>query len=159
MLKVKIIAVGKIKERALAETASEYIKRLSKYCSLEITEVADESIPAHESEAVIQRRLSDEARRVLDRIKAGAYVIALDMGGEMPDSVGFSNKLDALSGVHPVIIFIIGGSHGLHTDVLERADYVLSLSNLTFPHRLARLILLEQLYRAFKILNGETYHK
>ena len=159
MLRIKIVAVGKLKERALTETADDYAKRLSRYCSIEIIEVADESISAHESNAVIVRRLGDEARRVLDRVKAGAYVVALDMSGDAPDSVGFSKQLASLSGLYPEIVFIIGGSHGLHADVLARADYVLSLSKLTFPHRLARLILLEQLYRAFKIINGETYHK
>ena len=160
MLKIKIITVGKLKERALRELAGEYVKRLGRYCSLEIAEVAEEDIPAGESEAGIAHSLKNEAERLLGRIgKADAHVIALDMRGEAPDSVALSRKIVALAGTRPEIAFIIGGSCGLHPDVLKRADMALSISNLTLPHQLARLILLEQVYRAFKIQNNEAYHK
>ncbi|MCL2057920.1 MAG: 23S rRNA (pseudouridine(1915)-N(3))-methyltransferase RlmH [Oscillospiraceae bacterium] len=158
-MKIKIVAVGKIKERALSELIAEYVKRLGRYCSLEIVEVADESISARESGPGVMKFLHIEAGRVLERLRAGSYAIALDMGGAVLDSVAFAGKLDALSGHYPEIAFIIGGSHGLHPDVLECADFVLSMSKLTFPHQLARLLVLEQLYRAFKIINNETYHK
>ena len=159
MLKIKIIAVGKLGEQALSALASEYAKRLGRYCSLEIAEVADERVSARDSEATILRRLSDEAGRVLERLRTEAYVVALDIKGKSIDSVEFSQKINTLAGSYPEIIFIIGGSHGLHPDVLARSDYILSLSRLTFPHQLTRLILLEQLYRSFKIINNETYHK
>jgi 23S rRNA (pseudouridine1915-N3)-methyltransferase len=159
MLKIKIIAVGKIKEPALSELIAEYVKRLGKYCAIDIIEVPDESVSARESEAVITRRRLNEAERILERLRAGAYVIALDIRGESPDSLELSKKIETLTGQYQEIIFIIGGSHGLHRDVLTRSKYILSMSNFTFPHQLARLILLEQLYRSFKILNNETYHK
>ena len=159
MLKIKIIAVGKLGERALSALTGEYAKRLGRYCSLDIIEVMDESVSARDSEALIIRRLSSEAGRVLERIRADAYVVALDIKGESIDSVELSKKINALAGLYPEVAFVIGGSHGLHPDVLTRSDYILSLSRLTFPHQLARLILLEQLYRSFKILNNETYHK
>lgn len=159
MLKIKILAVGKLKERAFNDIADDYVKRLGRYCAPDVTELRDESVPAGAGGAEIVKILSAEAGRILDRIKADSYVIALDMTGGAPDSDGFASKIRALSGRYPELVFIIGGSHGLHPDVLKRADYVLSMSNMTFPHRLARLILLEQIYRAFKIINNETYHK
>ena len=159
MLKINIVAVGKIKERALSMMIGEYSKRLGRYCALRIIEAPDESVSARESEASIQRHLSDEAGRVLGLLRADAYIVALDIKGNPIDSIGLAQKLGALAGRYPEITFIIGGSHGLHPDVLSRSDYVLSMSELTFPHQLARLILLEQLYRSFKIINNETYHK
>ena len=159
MLKIKIVAVGKIKERALSALIGEYTKRLGRYCSLEIIEVPDESIPARESEASIVKRISDEAGRVLARVRAGAYIIALGIEGDSPDSEGLARKLNELAVQCPEIYFLIGGSHGLHPGILSRSDYILSLSRLTFPHQLSRLILLEQLYRSFKINNREIYHK
>ena len=160
MLKIKIVAIGKIKERALSELICEYAKRLGRYCSLEIIEVADESISARESGAGVIKLMRIEAERVLERLRPGAYyTIALDMGGTAMDSEAFAKNVGALSGAYPQIVFIIGGSHGLHPDVLARSDFVFSMSELTFPHQLARLVLLEQLYRAFKINSNETYHK
>ena len=153
------MAIGKIKERALSELNGEYIKRLGKYCALEIVELAEENITARESEGGIKRGLLAEAARIIDKLRPGAYTVALDMGGDAPDSAGVAGMLRTVAIRHPEIIFIIGGSHGLHPDVLAKADYVLSMSNMTFPHQLARLILLEQLFRAFKINNNETYHK
>ena len=159
MQKIKILAVGKIKERALSELIGEYVKRLGRYCSIEIVEVADESIAARESEAEVRMHLLAEAGRVLERRRTGSYAVALDMRGNPLNSIEFSDKLNSLIGRYSEIEFIIGGSHGLHPDMTAHADYVFSMSELTFPHQLARLILLEQLYRAFKIIGNETYHK
>lgn len=159
MLKIKIIATGKIKEPALGAMIGEYVKRLGKYCTLGIIEVHDESIPAKEGQAVIEKRIHAEAVRILERLKPDSYVIALDVGGDAPDSNAFAQKLGGLTGRYVETAFIIGGSHGLHESVLARADYVMSMSNLTFPHQMARLIIMEQIYRAFKILSKETYHK
>ena len=148
-----------MRERALAEMAGEYAKRLGKYCALEIIEIQDESVSARESDATVKKRILDESRRISERFKTDSYVIALDMRGAAVDSEGFAENIRALTGRLPEIIFVIGGSHGLHSEILERANCVVSMSNLTFPHQLARLILLEQLFRAFKIINNETYHK
>jgi len=159
MIKIKVVAAGRIKERALSELIGEYAKRLSKYCTLTIVEVPDESVAARESEADVRRGLLAESGRLLGRIAAGEYVIALDIKGDATDSPGFSKMLNDLAARHSALAFVIGGSNGLHPDVISRADRALSLSRLTFPHQLARLILLEQIYRAFKINNNETYHK
>jgi len=165
MLKIKVAAVGKLKEKALRDLTGEYIKRLGRYCSLEIIELDDESVPGRESadpgaSAAIAKCLKAESARILGRVAPGAYVIALDMtSGAAPDSIGFAKLINELTGRVPEIVFVVGGSHGLHPDVLARADYALSMSKLTFTHQLARLILLEQLYRAFKIIGSEVYHK
>ena len=163
MHKIKIIAVGKIKERPLTELFGEYIKRLGRYCSLDIIEVLDESVSAHENAADIQKHLRAEADRLLERLRSvariGAYKIALDIKGHSLDSINFASKLNYLVDHFQEIIFIIGGSHGLHNNVLSYADYTFSMSELTFPHQLARLILVEQIYRAYKIIGNETYHK
>jgi len=159
MQKIRILAIGKLKEKDLAGLTGEYVKRLGKFCALEITELQDESVPANESEAGIKKSLHTEAARILEKLRPNAYTVALDMRGKAPCSVDFADMMQSLSVRYPEIIFIIGGSHGLHPDVLARADYILSMSNMTFPHQLARLILLEQLFRAYKIINNETYHK
>ena len=159
MLKINVVAVGRIKEQALSALIGEYVKRLGRYCAFRIIEVPDESIPARESSATVMKRLSDEAGRVLGRLRADAYVIALDIGGKSPGSIELAQMINALAGRFSEIFIVIGGSHGLHPDVLSRSDYILSMSKMTFPHQLARLILLEQLYRSFKIINNEIYHK
>jgi len=159
MLRITVVAVGKIKSRALTELIGEYVVRLSKFCALTIIETPDEQISARDGEAEIIRRTLAEAGGILGRLRDGAYIVALDMNGDAPDSLRMAKKLADASIRYPEIIFIVGGSHGLHPVVTKRADYILSMSNLTFPHQLARLILLEQLYRSFKINNNETYHK
>ena len=159
MQKYRVIAVGKLKEKALIALVGEYVKRLGRYCTLDIIELADESIPAGESEAGVRKSLHIEAGRIFEKLRAGTYTIALDMSGKAPDSAGFAEMLQSLAIRGLEIEIIIGGSHGLHPEVLERADYIMSMSNLTFPHQLARLIILEQLYRAHKIMHNETYHK
>jgi len=159
-LKITLITVGKIKEKYLKDAIAEYSKRLSKYCKLEIIEVADEKTPDQASENVEQQIRKKEGERILRYVKEDAYVITLEIGGTMLDSVAFAKKIETL-GVQGKshIIFIIGGSIGLGEDVLKRSDYGLSFSKMTFPHQLMRVILLEQVYRSYRIIEGAPYHK
>ena len=155
-----MITVGKIKEKYLKDAIAEYSKRLSKYCKLEVIEVADEKTPDQASENVEQQIRKKEGERILRYVKEDAYVITLEIGGTMLDSVAFAKKIETL-GVQGKshIIFIIGGSIGLGEDVLKRSDYGLSFSKMTFPHQLMRVILLEQVYRSYRIIEGAPYHK
>ena len=159
-MKITCITVGKIKEKYLTEAIREYGKRLSRYCRLEIVELADEKTPdgaGAAEEAAIRDR---EGERILKAIKEDAYVIALAIEGKMLDSVELSRKIEALgTGGVSHIVFVIGGSLGLSDAVLSRADYQLSFSKMTFPHQLMRVVLLEQIYRSFRIINKEPYHK
>lgn len=159
-MKITLITVGKIKEKYLKDAIAEYSKRLSKYCKLEIIEVADEKTPDQASENVEQQIRKKEGERILRYVKEDAYVITLEIGGTMLDSVMFAKKIETL-GVQGKshIIFIIGGSIGLGEDVLKRSDYGLSFSKMTFPHQLMRVILLEQVYRSYRIIEGAPYHK
>ena len=159
-MKITCITVGKIKEKYLTEAIREYEKRLSRYCRLEIVELADEKTPdgaGAAEEAAIRDR---EGERILKAIKEDAYVIALAIEGKMLDSVELSQKISKL-GIDGIshIVFVIGGSLGLSSRVLKRADYKLSFSRMTFPHQLMRVILLEQIYRSYRIISGEPYHK
>lgn len=159
-MKITLITAGKIKEKFYVQAVEEYVKRLSRYCRLEIIEVADERTPENGSERVCGLIKEREGERILAAVKEGSYVIALAIEGKMIDSVELSQKLEAL-GVGGVshITFIIGGSLGLSAEVLSRADFLLSFSRMTFPHQLMRVILLEQIYRAYRIMNHEPYHK
>mgnify|MGYP003354802745 CR=1 FL=1 len=159
-MKITLITVGKIKEKYLKDAIAEYSKRLSKYCKLEVIEVADEKTPDQASENVEQQIRKKEWERILRYVKEDAYVITLEIGGTMLDSVAFAKKIETL-GVQGKshIIFIIGGSIGLGEDVLKRSDYGLSFSKMTFPHQLMRVILLEQVYRSYRIIEGAPYHK
>jgi 23S rRNA (pseudouridine1915-N3)-methyltransferase len=159
-MKINIIAVGKLKEKYLKEAVNEYSKRLSKFCQLDIVEVSDEKAPDKLSKLEEEKVKKREGQRIIKKIKDGSLVIVLDIKGEKLDSEGFANKLNSffISGKSN-ITFIIGGSLGLDDEVLNLADFRFSLSDLTFPHQLARVILLEQIFRAFKILANETYHK
>ena len=159
-MKITIIAVGKIKESYLKEGINEYIKRLRRFCNIDIIEVADQQAPESLSPAQEEQVRETEGESILKKIKPGSTVIALDVRGISLDSVEFADKINnyAISG-NSHITFIIGGSLGLHNNVLKAANERLSLSRMTFPHQLTRLILLEQIYRAFKIISGETYHK
>ena len=154
-MKITLITVGKIKEKYLKDAIAEYSKRLSKYCKLEVIEVADEKTPDQASENVEQQIRKKEGERILRYVKEDAYVITLEIGGTMLDSVAFAKKIETL-GVQGKshIIFIIGGSIGLGEDVLKRSDYGLSFSKMTFPHQLMRVILLEQVYRSYRIIEG-----
>ena len=159
-MKITIVTVGKIKEKYLKDAIAEYGKRLSRYCKLEIVETADEKTPDGASELMEQQIRRKEGERIEKYLREDAYVIALAMDGKMLSSEEFSEKIGSLgvSGVSH-IIFIIGGSIGLDEQILRRADYRLSFSKMTFPHQLMRVILLEQIYRAYRILNHEPYHK
>lgn len=159
-MKITVITVGKIKEKYLKDAIAEYSKRLSKYCKLEIVEVADEKTPDNASEVVEDAIRSKEAERILKYVKDDAYVITLEIGGKQLSSEELADKIDKL-GVQGTshIIFIIGGSIGLGKEVFAKSDYALSFSKMTFPHQLMRVILLEQVYRSYRIINGEPYHK
>ncbi len=159
-MKITIAAVGKLKEKYLKEAISEYSKRLSRFSEVEIIEVDDEYAPDTLSEAQESQVKKKEADKLLKRVKQGSYVILLDLAGEQTTSSGLSAKIESimLSG-NSHITFIIGGSLGLDQSLINIADYRLCLSKMTFPHQLARVILMEQVYRAFKIIKNETYHK
>ena len=159
-MKITVITVGKIKEKYLEDAIAEYSKRLSRYCKLEIIQVADEKTPDRASEVVETQFKDKEGERILSHIKDTAYVVALAIEGKMISSEELAELIDGL-GVRGEshIQFVIGGSLGLSKKVLERADYKLSFSRMTFPHQLMRVILLEQIYRSYRIVNGEPYHK
>ena len=159
-MKITILSVGKIKEKYWNMALEEYGKRLSRYCKLELVEVADEKTPDGASEVLENQIRQKEGRRLLDKIPNNSYVIALAIDGSMPDSVELSRKIERLgiNGI-PHIVFIIGGSLGLDSEVLKRADERVSFSKMTFPHQLMRVILLEQIYRSYRINFSEPYHK
>lgn len=159
-MKITILAVGKIKEKYFAAAIQEYRKRLSRYCKLEIIEVADEKTPDHASKHEEDLIRAKEGERLRRYIKEGAYVIALAIDGKQTSSEGFADKLHDL-GVRGEshIIFLIGGSIGLDAGLLKEATERLSFSQMTFPHQLMRVVLLEQVYRAYRIMHGEPYHK
>ena len=159
-MKITICCVGEVKEKFYCQAIDEYSKRLSKYCKLEIKEVADEKTPDSASDNVNRMIKAKEGDRLRSCIKDDMYVIALAIDGKMLDSVELSEKIASLgiSGKSD-IAFVIGGSLGLDDKVLQRADYKLSFSKMTFPHQLMRVILLEQIYRSFRIMKNEPYHK
>ena len=159
-MRITLITVGKIKEKYLRDAIAEYSKRLSRYCKLEIVEVADEKTPDQASEAAEENIRNKEGERILKHIRDDMYVITLEIGGKMLSSEEFADKINSL-GVQgkSSITFVIGGSIGLGQEVLRRSDYALSFSKMTFPHQLMRAILLEQVYRGYRIINGEPYHK
>ena len=159
-MKITLITVGKIKEKYLRDAIAEYSKRLSRYCRLEILEVADEKTPDQASEVVEKSIRDKEGERILKHIRDDMYVITLEIGGKMLSSEELAEKIESL-GIQgkSSIAFVIGGSIGLGEAVLKRSDYALSFSKMTFPHQLMRVILLEQVYRSYRIINGEPYHK
>lgn len=159
-MKITVLTVGKVKEKFYRQAIEEFQKRLSRYCKLEIVEVSDEKTPDHASETEERLIKEKEGQRILKYIREDAWVCALAIEGKMLDSVELSEKLEqmGISGVSHMI-FVIGGSLGLADEVLKRADFKLSFSKLTFPHQLMRVILLEQIYRAYRIMQGEPYHK
>jgi len=159
-MKITCVTVGKVKEKFYRQAIDEFGKRLQKYCTLDIIEVADEKTPDKASEKLELQIKELEGRRILKHIRDNDYVIALAIEGEMLDSVNLSKKIEELgvSGTSS-IVFVIGGSLGLSGEVMNRSDYQLSFSRLTFPHQLMRVILLEQVYRGFRIATGAPYHK
>ena len=159
-MNVKIACVGKLKERYFTDAAAEYQKRLSRYLSLTVAEVADEKAPETLSAADAQRALFREGERLLAAIVPDEYVLALAVDGREYSSEAFAGRLFGLFDAGKrTVTFVIGGSLGLSPSVLARADETLSLGKMTYPHRIARILLLEQLYRACKIHRGEAYHK
>ena len=159
-MRITVLCVGKVKEKFYRDAIDEFSKRLSRYCKLDIIEVADEKTEEQCSENEIRLVKSKEGERILKNIKDDAYVVTLCIDGTQVDSEALSRKIETLgiSGVSH-IYFIIGGSLGLADEVIRRADYKLSFSKMTFPHQLMRVILLEQIYRAYRIMNHEPYHK
>ena len=159
-MKITLVTVGKIKEKFFEDAIKEYSKRLSRYCKLEILQVADEKTPEGASEAVELQIKEKEGQRILSLIRDDAYVIALAIEGKMLDSEELAERIEKL-GVMGIsqIVFVIGGSLGLSAQVMKRADYALSFSRMTFPHQLMRVVLLEQIYRSYRIMNHQPYHK
>lgn len=159
-MKIKLICVGKLKEKYLDDGIKEYLKRISAYSDIEVIEVADERIPENPSLAEETIVKSKEGRRILDKVKQDDYMILLDVQGKELDSIQFAERIeDCIINGKSTIDFVIGGSLGHGEDVLTRANARISFSQMTFPHQLMRLILVEQIYRAFKIIRHETYHK
>lgn len=159
-MKITIIAVGKIKENYLMMALLEYTKRLSRYCKLEIVEVEDEKTKEQASLKEIELIQEKEAKKILKQIQEDAYTITLEIDGKQISSEELAEKIEMI-GVQGKshIQFIIGGSLGLHVSVCKKADFSLSFSKMTFPHQLMRVILLEQLYRSYRIIHKEPYHK
>lgn len=159
MVHINIVCVGKIKEKYLKDAILEYSKRLSKYCKLNIIEVPDEQIPVNVNDKIENNIKSIEGNKILDHLK-NSYIIALDLHGKQFTSEEFANKINNISlNFNSTISFIIGGSLGLSDEVINKSNELICFSKLTFPHQLIRIFLLEQIYRSFKILNNETYHK
>ena len=159
-MKITVLCVGKVKEKFFTDAIKEYSKRLSRYCKLEIVEVADEKTPDGASELVVSQIKEKEAERMEKYLPDSAYVIALAIEGKKLTREKLADKIDSLgiSGTSH-LVFLIGGSLGMSDRLLKRADYLLSFSDMTFPHQLMRVILLEQVYRSYRIIHGEPYHK
>lgn len=159
-MKIKIISVGKLKEKYLVEGVKEYAKRLQAYAKVEFIEVEDESIPNKNSQSIQEGIKDKEGSKILKKIKDSDYVIVLDVQGESIDSVTLAKHMEECMLVgKSTITFIIGGSLGHGQEILQRANYRLSFSKMTFPHQLMKLILIEQIYRSYKIMKNESYHK
>lgn len=159
-MKIEIICVGKLKEKYLVQAIGEYSKRLSRYCKLSVTELADEKTPDNASAKEELQIKDKEGEKILAHIKEGAYVVALALDGKMISSeelASFMAERSVRGDSH--LVFLIGGSLGLSDNVLARANYKLCFSKMTFPHQLFRVMLLEQIYRAYRINNNEPYHK
>lgn len=159
-MKISIVCVGKIKESFYREAVAEYAKRLSRYCKPEIIEVADEKTPDGASPQTEEQIREKEGRRILEKLQEDAFICTLEIGGKKLSSEELARWMEKLTvGGTSHIMFVIGGSLGLHESVSRRADFALSFSDMTFPHQLMRVILAEQIYRAFRIIHGEPYHK
>ena len=156
-MNIKIIAVGKIKEKFTKDAIEEYKKRLGAYCSLALCEIPAQDI---KDENLALRYMELEGEKILQAVKPDSYVITLEIEGKMLSSEGFAQKIKELSYEgHNEIVFIIGGANGLSRSVRDRADFKLSFSKMTFTHQFIRVLLYEQIYRAFKIINNENYHR
>ena len=159
-MKITILAVGKLKEKYWKQAISEYEKRLSAYSKIEIIEVLEKKAPENMSDKEIEQVKEKEGQRLLAKIKPQATVITLEIQGKMLSSEGLAEEMQRrMTQGQSDFVFVIGGSNGLHEDVLQRSNYALSFSKMTFPHQMMRVVLIEQVYRAFKIMRGEAYHK
>lgn len=159
-MKITIITVGKIKEKYFTAAIDEYAKRLSKYCNMTMIEVPDEKAPENLSNKEMVQIKDKEGERILSKVKDTQYVITLEIKGKQSTSEEFSDQLSLLGlGGQSDIVFIIGGSLGLSEQVTRRSNHALSFSKMTFPHQLMKVVLLEQIYRAFRIQKNEPYHK
>lgn len=156
-MKINIVTVGNLKEKYWLEASKEYLKRISRYHSISITEVAEEKLPKNYSEADISKVLVKEGQKI-EKLLSG-YVVVLDRCGEMLDSIQFAKKIENISLKESTITFVIGGSYGISEEIKRIADYKFSFSKMTFPHQLFRVMLLEQIYRASTISNNVLYHK
>lgn len=160
MLHIDVICIGKIKEQYLKEAISEYTKRLSKYCSLNILELPDEPIPNHLNDKLCENIKQIEGNYILSHLKKDSYIICLDLKGKQYTSEEFSQKIEDISlNRNSSITFIIGGTLGISDELLKKSNELICFSKMTFPHQLIRVFLLEQIFRAFKISNHETYHR
>ena len=159
-MNIKIIGVGKLKEKYLVQAMQEYLKRLQAYAKVEVIELADEKAPENLSETQMMQIKDKEGERILAKIKDQEYVIALAIEGKNPSSEAFAQKIENL-GIQgkSQLVFVIGGSLGLSPAVMQRSNAQISFGKMTFPHQLIRVFLLEQIFRGFKISNGETYHR
>ncbi len=159
MININIICVGKLKEKYLKEAIFEYSKRLLKYCNLNFIEIQDEKLPNKINNSTINEIKTKEGLKIIDYLKKDTYIISLDLHGKQYTSEEFSQKLDTLTvRGYSNISFIIGGTLGISSEVLNKSNELICFSKMTFPHQLIRVFLLEQLFRAFKISNNETYH-
>ena len=158
---IKIIGVGKIKEKFYREAIVEYQKRMSSYNKVEIVEVADEKAPESLSEKEIDQVKTAEGERILSKIKDDSFVVTLEINGKALDSIKFAKLIqdEMLDGFGRDMVFVIGGSNGLGENILKRSNYRISFGKMTYPHQLMRVILIEQIYRAYRIINKEPYHK
>lgn len=159
MLRVKIITVGKLKEKYLREAQAEYLKRLGAFCKAEVTELPEAKLPDNPSEALIKEGLKKEAKKIFAEIPKGAYVYSLCIEGKGISSEELAEKIELNAGNTSSVVFVIGSSFGLDEEVKRQSDFKLSFSKMTFPHQLARIMALEQIYRAFSINNNSKYHK
>lgn len=159
MLTINIICTGKIKENYLKDGVLEYSKRLSKYCNLEIIELQDEKVPDKLNQTLEETIKQKECKNAIAHIKKDSYVMCLDLKGKEISSEEFSKKIENISLTNSTITFIIGGTLGLNREILNMANESICFSKMTFPHQLIRVFLLEQIFRAFKISKGETYHR
>ncbi|TYR80278.1 23S rRNA (pseudouridine(1915)-N(3))-methyltransferase RlmH [Priestia megaterium] len=159
-MNISIVTIGKLKEKYLKQGINEYLKRLSPYAKVEIIELPDEKAPENLSDLEMQQVKQKEGERILAKISDDVHVIALAINGKQQSSEGLAKELDSLATYgKSKVAFVIGGSLGLSDQVMNRANATLSFSKMTFPHQLMRLVLVEQIYRAFKINRGEPYHK
>ena len=159
MLTINIVCIGKIKEKFFKDAIDEYSKRLSKYCKLNIVELPDAKIPEKINTNIENDIKSKECTNMINHIKKDSYIICLDLNGKEFSSEQFSKKIEDISMESSQITFVIGGSLGLNQEILSLANQKICFSKMTFPHQLIRVFLLEQIFRAFKISNGETYHR